>query len=109
MGVDICGREGRGGGKGTGSEEEAGLHCLSAKVGPLVAPGGLRALAFLSCIESVIGYGLFLGGGMTLGEAVIFHQKNSQRGLTAETDQLTAISASGGGGGSAFHSQRGIW
>lgn len=33
---------------------------------------------------------------MTLGEAVIFHQKNSQRGLTAETDQLTAISASGG-------------
>lgn len=33
---------------------------------------------------------------MTLGEAVIFHQKTSQRGLTAETYQLTAISASGG-------------
>lgn len=86
-GVNTCGRE------GTGEERNrSGLRgkldgntCQRRWALQLSHVG----LVFLSCIRSVVGYGLPLEGAVTLGETVIFNQNNPQRGLTAETCQLT--------------------
>lgn len=86
-GVNTCGRE--------GPEEERNRSGLRGKLdcNTCQQRWALQlsqvGLVFLFCIRSVIRYGLPLEGAVTLGETVIFNQNNPQRGLTAETYQLT--------------------
>lgn len=74
--------------KGTGAAWEGKLDCNTCQQRWALQLSQV-GLVFLSCIRSVIGYGLPLEGAVTLSETVIVNQNHPQRGLTAETYQLT--------------------
>ena len=105
--VNTWGREGRRGEEGSRSSLRGKLDCTASQQRWVHSFHRWVREPSLSLLHPV-NHRIWTapGGGVTLGEAVIFNRNNSQRGLTAATSQLTT---SQNLGGSAFHSQRGIW